>query len=353
MTLIQLRYLMAIINADLNISVAATKVNATQPGISKQLKQLEDELGFQIFVRRGKSLDRLSESGAQVVERARTILTEMENIRAIAANHRDDSRGLLRLATTPTQSRFVLPAALLRLKKRYPDVAVRLSPTGEIEAPAMLERDEADLAVISTSGERPNGDIAIPLYTWDRVLIAPRAHALASLDRPLSVEDLAEAPLVTYESALRADSSIAQMLRVHGLSPNLACTTRDAETIKTCVRSGLGLGLVAEMALTPADVDLVTVPTDLTLPRCTSWAVLRRDRVQRNYLFELLSVLAPHLSREQVHALLSGREASELGVRSPSWRRIVQDLGRISRDTQRLKARLVLVNNDDGAANAA
>jgi len=353
MTLIQLRYLVAIVDAKLNIGVAATRVNATQPGISKQLKQIEDELGFQVFIRKGKRLESTTDGGGAVIERARVILAEIENIRAVAANHVNQTRGQLRIATTQTQIRFVLPPALSRLKARYPDVSARLTPASEPEALAMLDRDQADLAIVSTIGARPSGEIALPLYRWQRMLITPRNHPLTVLTRPLTLADLAVTPLVTYESALQPDSSVSQAFQAKKLTPNFACTTRDADTIKTCVRSGLGVGIVAEMALGPVDVDLIQRPADDLFATCTTWLVLRRDRVHRNYLFELLGVLAPHLARDQIHAALHGAFDEALPAQAPAWRTIAQQWTTSEAAPHRLKARLVVVHPDETAANAA
>lgn len=155
MTLTQLRYLVAIADAELNITLAASRVHATQPGLSKQLKQLEDELGFLLFVRKGRSLESVTPAGTEVIARARAVLAEANNIRTYAANQRRESQGQLILTTTHTQARFVLPPAVAAIKQAYPQVSVHLQQAGEADALDRLNQGDADIAIISTAGESP------------------------------------------------------------------------------------------------------------------------------------------------------------------------------------------------------
>lgn len=316
MTLTQLRYLVAILEAGLNISLAADRVNATQPGLSKQLKLLEEELGFQIFVRKGKSLDRLSPVGEEVVESARLILAEVGNIRALADNHRREASGELRLLTTQTQAQFVLPPALKGLRERYPDVNVHLSLTQD-HAIRRLDQGEHDLAIVSAADDLAPAEFALPLYRWRRVGLAPQGHALTRLGRPVTLADLAEHPLIAYGAD--QDSSLVKAFEAQDLSAQFAYATQDSEVIKTYVRSGLGVGIVAEMALAGAPGDLVTIDVDALFPACTTWAVLRRDRVLRDYVVDFLTLLAPHLRARDLQRLVrSGyRPAQSL---APTWR---------------------------------
>lgn len=321
MKLSQLRYLLAIVDSGLNISVAALRLNATQPGISRQLKQMEDELGFQVFVRKGKALAQLTGAGAALVERARLILGEVHNIEAIAANHRHETRGTLRIAATQALGRFVLPPALGRLRARFGNLQFRLRPGGgEQECVDLLERDEIDLALISTEGERPAQDLAIPLFRWNRAFIAGRGHALCARAGALTLADIAAFPLIAAETATDLNHKVGRAFHAEGLSPDIACTARDADTIKTLVRLELGLGLVAEMALTPEDRDLVDLAAGHLLPSCITWAVLRHDRIQRDYVSELISDLAPGLSREDVRRAVRGDALGELIDRIRWWR---------------------------------
>ena len=263
MTLAQLRYLIAIADSGLNITLAAERVHATQPGLSKQLRQLEDELGFQLFVRKGKSLDAVTHAGEQVIARARIILAEAANIRSIAANLRNEARGELRIATTHTQARFALPAAIAALNASYPQVSVHLEPTRDADVLARLEAGQVDLAIISSTGAAPTSGIALPAYHWQRVIVTPSGHALAGRARPPSLTELAALPLVSYDSSLRPDSSLRRAFAAVGLEPQIAMTAGDADLIKTYVRAGMGVGILAEMAVTP------TTPTSMRCPPIT------------------------------------------------------------------------------------
>jgi DNA-binding transcriptional LysR family regulator len=322
MTLTQLRYLVAIADAGLNITLAAERVHATQPGLSKLLKQLEDELGFQLFHRKGRSLDSITHAGSHVLERARTILAEATNIRSIAANLRNESRGTLRIATTHTQARFALPGAVAALNRGYPEVSVHLQPSADAEVMGLLESGHVDLAIISTTNSAPavNG-IVLPAYRWNRAVVVPQPHPLAALERPPTLDELAEHPLISYDSSLKPTSSLSQAFHAANLQPRIAMTASDADLIKTYVRAGLGVGVLAEMALQPGDTDLRALPADHLFAPCTTWIVLRRESVLREYALEFVSLFAPHLERRVVSRLLAGTGSSAVHWPAiPHWR---------------------------------
>jgi LysR family cys regulon transcriptional activator len=322
MTLTQLRYFVAIADSGLNITLAAERVHATQPGLSKQLRQLEDELGFQLFTRKGKSLDAVTHAGGQVLERARTILAEAANIRSIAANLRNEARGELRIATTHTQARFALPAAIAALNGSYPHVRVQLHPTRDADVLAQLEAGSVDLAVISSVGEPPAFGIALPAYHWHRVIVTPQGHLLAARGMLATLEELAGLPLVSYESSLRPESSMRRAFEAVGLSPQIAMTAGDADLIKTYVRAGLGIGVLAEMAILDSDADLRVLPAEHLFPQCTTWIVLRRESVLREYMLDFIAAFAPHLDRRDVARAVAndGADRHRHWPRIPQWR---------------------------------
>ena len=326
MTLAQLRYLITIADSGLNITLAAERVHATQPGLSKQLRQLEDELGFQLFVRKGKSLDAVTHAGEQVIERARMILAEAANIRSIAANLRNEARGELRIATTHTQARFALPAAIAALSASYPQVSVHLQPTRDTEVLARLEAGQVDLAIISSVGVPPASGIAFPAYRWQRVIVTPKAHPLAARAQPPTLDDLADLPLVSYESSLKSESSLRRAFEAAGVTPQIAMTAGDADLIKTYVRAGLGIGVLAEMAMHESDDDLHTLAADHLFPLCTTWIVLRRESVLREYMLEFIHQFAPHLDRREVTRTLAGEVAAAEWPNVPHWRERVAAL---------------------------
>jgi LysR family transcriptional regulator, cys regulon transcriptional activator len=324
MTLTQLRYLIAIADSGLNITQAAERVHATQPGLSKQLKQLEDELGFLLFSRKGRSLDAITPSGERVLAHARRALAETGNIRALAANERREPQGRLTLVTTDTQARYVLPAAIASVMRRFPQVSVHLQPEPEGDVLPRLANGAADLAVISTAGEAPAGGVAVPLYRWRRVVLVQRGHPLAAFERAPTLAELAAVPLLSYESSSRPESSLRRAFAAAGLEPQLAMTARDADLLKTYVRAGLGVGLLAEMAVTAQDADdLRALPAPGSLPECTTWAVLPRERVLRDYAGDLLHALAPQLDRRDVRLAMAGHPVPAWPV-PPTWGELAQ-----------------------------
>ncbi|HJU07109.1 MAG TPA: LysR family transcriptional regulator [Rhodanobacteraceae bacterium] len=319
MTLTQLRYLVAIADSGLNITQAAGRVHATQPGLSKQIKRLEDELGFLLFARRGRSLQALTAAGAQVLGYARRVLNEAGNIRALAANQRGDRRGRLTVVTTHTQARHVLPRAIAAIKREFPEVAVHLQPADEGDILPQLARGDADVAIISSSGATPESGIAVPLFHWSRVVLTPRAHPLAAKKRAPTLRDLSGHPLVSYASSQQPGSSLRRAFAQAGLDLQLAMTAIDADLIKTYVREGVGIGVLAEMAVDArADADLRVLPAPDALPECITWAVLPRERVLRDYALALVHALAPQLDRHDLRRAVSGN-AQPQWPNPPHW----------------------------------
>ncbi|MBH1365724.1 LysR family transcriptional regulator [Stenotrophomonas maltophilia] len=325
MTLTQLRYLVAIADAELNITLAASRVHATQPGLSKQLKQLEDELGFLLFVRKGRSLESVTPAGTEVIARARAVLAEANNIRTYAANQRRESQGQLILTTTHTQARFVLPPAVAAIKQAYPQVSVHLQQAGEVDALDRLNQGDADIAIISTAGGEPTDGIAVPLFRWRRLVVVPKGHPLDRAGRAPDLAALARQPLISYESSTRPNSSLQRAFAAHGLVPDLALTALDADLIKTYVRTGLGVGLLAEMAVSSNDEDLRSWPAPAPITECIAWAVLPRDRVLRDYALELVHVLAPQIDPRDLRRVLDGNQAAAWPV-PPTWESLTQTI---------------------------
>lgn len=320
MTLTQLRYLVAIADSGLNITQAAERVHATQPGLSKQLKALEDELGFQLFVRRGRSLESVAPAGVRVIEHARKVLAEVANIRSYAANERGELSGRLLLATTHTQARYVLPPVIAAVKREFPQVNVDLLAAGDAEVLNWL--DQADLALISTAGSVPTGGVAVPLYRWRRVLLVQREHPLARLAHAPTLAELAAHPLISYESSTRADSSLQRAFAGAGVAPQVGMTARDANLIKTYVRAGLGAGLLAEMAVDASDEDLRILAAPPEIPECVTWAVVPRGRVLREYALSLLHRMAPQLDRRDLRRVLEGNQGAAWPA-PPHWRELL------------------------------
>lgn len=318
MTLTQLRYLVAIADANLNITLAAGRMHATQPGLSKQLKQLEEEFGVLLFGRKGRSLNSVTATGEEVIRRARCILAEVENIQRYVGNLRCENPGRLIVTTTHTQAKFVLPPVVARIQQIYPHVSVHLQHAAEGAALDLLSQGETDIAVVSSAVTPPLAGIAVPLFRWRRLIIVPRGHALDRSNRQPDIQALAVFPLISYDSSVRPESSLQRAFSQASLTPRLALTALDADLIKTYVRTGLGVGILAEMALTTADADLRVWPMPPSFCECIAWAVLPRDRVVRNYAVEMIHGLAPQIDREDLRRILSGHQTAHW-PEPPQW----------------------------------
>ncbi len=315
MKLHQLRYLAAVAQNGLNITAAAQKLHTSQPGVSKQIKLLEDELGFQIFMREGRNLTRITPAGQQVIERAIRILQETQAIRDLASELRDEGRGNLSIGTTHTQARYVLPEVIRDFRARYPHVRLNLHQGTTEQIAEMVAQDRIDCA-IATGSEHLFADMTLlPCYRWHRVIVVPREHPLASVERP-TLKQLAAYPLVTYTFSFTGPSSLPQAFAKAGLTPDVAITARDADVIKAYVRLGLGVGIVAEMAVDPKDdVDLVAIDASHLFPAHVTWIGFRRGVLLRRYMYEFVQLLAPHLDRrlvERAHRTSNAAEVAQL-----------------------------------------
>jgi LysR family transcriptional regulator, cys regulon transcriptional activator len=312
MKLHQLRYLAAIAQSGLNITAAAQKLHTSQPGVSKQIKLLEDELGFQIFVREGRNLTRITAAGQQVIDRALKILQEAQSIRDLSTELRDEGRGSLSIGTTHTQARYVLPDVIRTFRGSYPQVRLNLHQGTSEQIAEMVGQDRIDCA-IATGSEHLFADLTImPCYRWRRTVIVPRDHPLASSGR-LTLRSLANHPLVTYTFSFTGPSSLHEAFAKSGLVPNVAITARDADVIKTYVRLGLGVGIVASMAIDAReDADLVALDAAHLFNAHTTWIGFRRGTLLRKYMYEFAHLLAPHLDRRLVDRVHRAASAAEV-----------------------------------------
>ncbi|KAB8188227.1 LysR family transcriptional regulator [Lysobacter maris] len=305
MTLKELRCLLAIVDAELNVSAAAQVLHATQPSLSRLLKLLEEELGFQLFVRHGRSLAEVTPAGHEVIRIARRIVGDVANIRAYAANVRGGNSGDLLLAMPQIYARHVLPSVLSELVRRYPRLNVHIQTTAEGESLERQMLGSGDMILVSTAGDGVPPGHAIPLFTWKRVVLVPQTHPFAHLDRALTLPELASEALVTYEASRRRDSSLRRALEQAGLEARFACSAQDAGLIKAYVRAGLGIGLVGELAVEDEDCETFAVlECDPALPECVAWALLPPGAVIRDCALQLIQLLAPQLDPQQIRQVL-------------------------------------------------
>lgn len=300
MKLQQLRYLAAVVQSDLNITAAAAKLSATQSAISKQLKLLEDELGFDVFTRSGRTLTRVTAPGERVIRHALKMLREADNIHSLSEDLKEDDRGSLSIGTTHTPARYVLPRIIQQFRLRYPNVQFHLHQGTSEQIAEMAEVDRIDFAMATGSHELFSKYVLLPCYQWSRRIIVPTDHPLAQIKRP-TLQDIAQWPIVTYVFSFNGRSSLRDAFAAAGLCVNVALTARDADVIKTYVRLGLGVGIVADVALDPArDWGLVSIEAEHLFPLHTTWIGFARDRLLRGFMYELMAWVAPHLDRERV-----------------------------------------------------
>src|SRR6187431_1074287 len=305
MKLHQLRYLAAIAQTGLNITAAAEKLHTSQPGVSKQIKLLEDELGFQIFVRNGRNLARVTPAGQQVINRATRILREVRNIKHLSEELKDESRGTLSIATTHTQARYVLPEVIKQFRDKYPDVGLHLHQGTSEQIGEMAALDRIDFAIATGSQSLFEGYSLLPCYRWHRHVVVPKGHPFAKFKK-LTLKQLAGQPIVSYVFGFTGPSSLQQIFADQGLVPNVVLTARDADVIKTYVRLGLGVGIVASMAIEPEDEkDLAIVEAGHLFPSHVTWIGFRSGALLRGFTYDFIQLLAPHLTRERIERILS------------------------------------------------
>jgi LysR family cys regulon transcriptional activator len=315
MKLQQLKYLLAIVDNGLNITAAAERLYTSQPGVSKQLKLLEEELGLQLFARKGKSLGGVTAAGRQVIDRARLIMQEVENIRSLASDYYHEEEGTLSIATTHTQARYVLPSVIQAFRKQYPKVSLNLHQGTSEQIADMVAANEIDFAIATGSSELFNNLLLVPSYHWNRKILVPKDHGLAQLDRKLTLHDLAEFPLVTYVFSFGGQSSLKRAFAEQGLEPDVVFTARDADVIKTYVRMGLGVGIVASMAEDCDDKkDLAAIEAEGLFPRSTTWIGFRKDSVLRRYMLDFVSLFAPHITAEQLEQVRHARSQEDIDI---------------------------------------
>jgi len=307
----QLQYAIAIARHGLSVTQAAAALGTSQPAISRALKALEKELGFDLFVREGRAFARITPEGTRVLEYAGRALAEIESLKSVAADLNQDARGTLSIATTHTQARYVLPPVVQAFRKRYPEVDLHLHQGTSEQISEMVASDRVQLAIATGSEALFPELVLLPVYRWHRQVIVPKHHPLA---RPgngkLTLAQLAEFPLVTYVFSFSGPSSLETVFAREGLKARVALTARDSDVIKTYVRLGMGVGIVASVAFDPReDSDLVMVDASHLFPIHTTWVGFRRGTLLRNFAYEFLQLFGSHLTRRLVDRAIEARDA--------------------------------------------
>lgn len=304
----QLQYAVAIARHGLSVTQAASALGTSQPAISRALKALERELGFDLFVREGRAFARITPQGTRVLEYATRALAEIESLKAVAADLNQDNRGTLSIATTHTQARYVLPPVVQAFRERYPEVELHLHQGTSEQIAEMVATDRVQLAIATGSDGLFPGLVLLPVYRWHRQVIVPKHHPLAATTK-LTLKELAKYPLVTYVFSFSGASSLQTVFAREGLTPRVALTARDSDVIKTYVRLGLGVGIVASVAIEPGhDADLVVIDASHLFPIHTTWIGFRRGTLLRNFAYEFMQLFGPHLTRRLIDRAIEARD---------------------------------------------
>lgn len=307
MNLQQLKYLCAVVDHGLNVSAAAEALFTSQPGISKQIRQLEDELGLTVFVRQGKRLASLTPAGEIVVATARRALREINNLKRVADEFRGEDTGTLAIATTHTQARYVLPKVLREFATRYPKVKVVLHQGNPMQVAEQTARGEVDIGIATEALADFHELVTLPCYEWNRVVIVPKRHPLAKV-QPLTLEALAKFPIVTYDFSFTGRSAINAAFSAKGLEPNVVLTALDSDVIKTYVELGMGVGIIAQMAYDPVrDTAFEKLDADHLFASSTTRLGLKHGVFLRGYVYAFIALFAPQYQRAAIDAALEGR----------------------------------------------
>ena len=300
MKLQQLRYICEVARHDLNISATARSLYTSQPGISKQIRLLEDELGVEIFSRSGKHLTHITPAGGAIIKQAGEIMRKAETIKQVAQEFSNEKKGSLSIATTHTQARYMLPRSIDRFIHKYPEVSLHMHQGTPIQIAEMAADGDVDFA-IATEGLNLFSDLVMmPCYRWNRCILVKKDHPLGRLDQ-LTLPEVAKYPIVTYVFGFTGRSKLDEAFKQQGLSPRVVFTATDADVIKTYVRLGLGIGIIAQMAYDHRiDHDLVALDGRHLFKQSTTMIGCREDTFLRGYMYEFIELFAPHLDRSIV-----------------------------------------------------
>ena len=322
MKLQQLRYIWEVAHHDLNVSLTAKSLYTSQPGISKQIRLLEDELGVEIFSRSGKHLTRVTPTGEKILKIAGDILRQVDGIKQLTQEHNSPNHGSLSIATTHTQARYALPSIIEGFIGKYPNVSLHMHQGTPVQISEKAADGTVDFSIATEALELFSDLLMMPCYRWNRCILVPKDHPLAQLDS-LTLEDVALYSIVTYVFGFTGRSRLDDAFREKGLKPKLVFTATDADVIKTYVRLGLGIGIIAHMAYDPeADSDLVAIEAGHLFESSVTSIGFRKGTYLRGYMYDFIEAFAPHLTRNVVDEAMAlpNKEAQEkyfAGIKLP------------------------------------
>ena len=309
MNLHQFRFVQEAVRRGLNLTEAAKALHTSQPGVSKAIIELEDELGIEIFTRHGKRLKRVTEPGQHVLASIAIILREVGNLKRIGEQYSAQDTGTFSIATTHTQARYVLPVPVARLRERYPKVNISLHQGAPDQVARMVIEETAEIGIATESLANYPELITLPCYEWQHVLVVPTGHALARKER-LTLEDIAAEPLITYHPSFTGRTRIDSAFAQRELQPRIVLEAIDSDVIKTYVRLGLGVGIVAEMAVKDDKApDLAARPLGQLLGRNVARIALKRGAYLRDFVYHFAGLLSDRLDKNLILKAMSGHVA--------------------------------------------
>ncbi len=306
MNLHQFRFVQEAVRRNLNLTEVAKSLHTSQPGVSKAIIELEEELGVEIFTRHGKRLKRVTEPGQHVLRSIEVILREVGNLKRIGEQFSAEDSGTLSIATTHTQARYVLPLPVAKLRAAYPKVNISLHQGAPAQVAQMVLDEVAEIGIATESLIDYPELVTLPCYEWEHVLVIPKTHPLAAKSR-ITLEDLAQEPIITYHPSFTGRTRIDKAFAAKQLTPRIALEAIDSDVIKTYVRLGMGVGIVAEMAVRDStDDDLVVRPGAQLFGKNTARIAFKRSAYLRNFVYDFATLLSERLDRNLILKALEG-----------------------------------------------
>jgi LysR family cys regulon transcriptional activator len=307
MNLHQFRFVQEAVRRNLNLTEAAKALHTSQPGVSKAIIELEEELGVEIFARHGKRLKRVTEPGQHVIRSIELIMREVGNLKRIGEQFSAEDSGTLSIATTHTQARYVLPIPVARLREAYPKVNVTLHQGSPDQVARYVIDEVAEIGIATESLSDYQELVTLPCYEWQHVLVMPHSHPLAKKER-LTLEDIASEPIITYHPSFSGRTRIDNAFAHRKLQPRIALEAIDSDVIKTYVRLGLGIGIVAEMSVRDEqnNSDLAVRPLGSLIGQNIARVAFKRGAYLRNFVFRFAELLSDRLDRNLIAKAMSG-----------------------------------------------
>ncbi|MBP8839474.1 MAG: CysB family HTH-type transcriptional regulator [Giesbergeria sp.] len=307
MNLHQFRFVQEAVRRNLNLTEAAKALHTSQPGVSKAIIELEGELGIEIFARHGKRLKRVTEPGQHVLKSIELIMREVSNLKRIGEQYSAQDSGTLSIATTHTQARYVLPLPVAKLREAYPKVNVSLHQTTPDQVARMVIDEVAEIGMATESLADYPELVTLPCYEWEHVLVLPPNHPLVQKER-IGLDDIAHEPLITYHPSFTGRGKIDAAFAARRLQPRIALEAIDSDVIKTYVRLGLGIGIVAEMAMRDDPIgDLVVRPVGHLFGQSVARVAFKRGAYLRNFVYKFAELISDRLSRDLVARAMTGQ----------------------------------------------